>query len=69
MAQIRDFQNKVNSLSDDRELYDPESGKQLWSDTRSGSNFYDSEFQDLATVGFWIAAKYTELYGYYGKRF
>ena len=31
--------------------------------------FYDSEFQDFATLRFWIAAKYTELYGYDGKRF
>ena len=42
---------------------------QLWSDPRSWSNFYDSEFQDLATLRFWVAAKYTEVYGYYGKRF
>ena len=26
MAQIRDLQNKVNSLSDARDFYDPESG-------------------------------------------
>ena len=32
--------------------------EQLWSDPRSWSNFYDSEFP-----------KYTELYGYHGKRF
>ena len=37
--------------------------EQLWRDPRSWSNFYDSEFQDFATLRFWIAAKYTELYG------
>ena len=63
MAQILDLQNKVNSLSDARIFHDPES------DPRSWSIFYDSEFQDFATLRLWIAAKYTELYGYYGKRF
>ena len=33
MAQIQELQNKVNSLSDAREFYHPESGKQLWSDS------------------------------------
>ena len=36
---------------------------------RSWSNFHDSEFQKLAALRFWIAAKYTELYGCHGKRF
>ena len=43
--------------------------EQLWSDPRSLSNFYDSEFHDFAALRFWIAAKHTELYGYHGKRF
>ena len=43
--------------------------EQLWSDPRSSSNFYDSESQDLAALRFWVAAKYTEWYGFHGKRF
>ena len=46
-----------------KNFYDPES------DPRSWSNFYDPEFQEFATLRLWIAAKYTELYGYCGKRF
>ena len=69
MAQIQDLQNKVNFLSGAREFYDPESGEQLWSDPRSWSNFYDSEFQNFAALRLWIAAKYTEFHRYYGKRF
>ena len=43
--------------------------EQLQSDTRSRSNFYCSKSQDLAALRFWIAAWYTEWYGYYRKRF
>ena len=43
--------------------------EQLWSDPRSWSNFYDSEFQNFAALRFWIAAQYTECYGYYRTRF
>ena len=43
--------------------------EQLWSDPRSWSNFYDSEFQNFAALRFWIAAKYTEWYRYHGNVF
>ena len=43
--------------------------EQIWSDPRPWWNFNDSESKDHALPRFWIAAKYTELYGYYGKRF
>ena len=68
-AQIRGLQNKVNFLVRCKRILRSWIREQLWSDPRSWSNFYFSEFQDLATLRFWIAAKYTELYGYYGKRF
>ena len=65
MAQILEFQNKVNSLSPDtREIRE-----QLRSNPRSWSSFYDSEFQDSATLRFWIAARFAELYEYSGRRF
>ena len=69
MAQIRDLQNKVNSLSDARVFYDPESG------SSSGATHVPDETSTIlssrkfATPRLWIAPKYTELYGYYGKRF
>ena len=69
MAKIRELQNKVNSLSDAREFLRSWIREQLWSDQRSWSNFYDSEFQDLATLRFWIAPKYTEWYWYNKKTF
>ena len=42
--------------------------EQLWSDPRSQSKFYYSEFQVFTALRFWIASKYTELNGYM-KRF
>ena len=39
---------------------------QLWSDPRSWSNSYDSEFQNFAALRFWIASQYTE---WFGRRF
>ena len=64
MAQIRDLQNKVNSLSDAREHYDPESGS-----SSGATHVLDqistilSSRTDIATLRFWMTAKYTELYG------
>ena len=69
MAKIRELQNNVNSLSDVREFLRSWIREQLWSDQRSWSNFYDSEFQDLATLRFWLAPKYTEWYWYNKKTF
>ena len=48
MAQIQELQIKVNSLSDARDFYD--SGSSSGADPRSWSNFYGSEFQDLAAA-------------------
>ena len=42
MAQIRESQNRVNSLSDAKEFL--------------RSDFHHSEFQNLAALRFWIAA-------------
>ena len=79
MAQIRELQNKVNSLSDlffvletictGKRILRSWIREQLWRDPCSWSNFCDSEFQDLATLRFRSAGQYTELYGYYGERF
>ena len=67
MAQIRYYQNRINSLSDDRELYDPESG------SSSGATHVLEQTSTILSpttlARFWIAAKYTKWYGYYGKRF
>ena len=65
----QDLQNRVNSLTDTREFYDPESGSSSGATQVLDSTPTNSEFQDIASLRFWIAAKYTELYGYYGNRF
>ena len=67
MAKIQELQNKVNSLSDAREFYDPESG------SSSGTTHVPDQTSTVLSsrtlpLRFWIAAKYTELYGYYGRR-
>ena len=69
MAQIRELQNKVTSSSDARKFLRSWTREQLWSDPRSRSNFNYSTSQNLAALRFWIAAWYTEWYGYYRKRF
>ena len=71
LAQIRELQKKVNSLSDAREYYDPETAnsEQLLSDPRSQSTLEHSESQNRALPRFWIAARYIECYGYCRKRF
>ena len=61
MAQIRDLQNKMSSLSDERELLRSWFRRLLWSNPRSWSKFYDSEFEDFAALRLWIAAKYKEI--------
>ena len=43
--------------------------EQLWSDPSSQSTLYHSESQNHASLRFWVAACYTELYGYYVKRY
>ena len=67
LTQIQDWQNKANSLSDARILRSWNS-EQLWSEPRSQSTFYHSKSQDYALPRFWIAARYTENYGYFRKR-
>ena len=68
--QGRQARSEELSLQHQWESFDCESDDgQLWSDPRSWSNFYDSEFQDFATLRFWIAAKDIALYWYYGTRF
>ena len=69
LAPIWDLQNKVNSLSDARDFYDLESGSSSGSTHVPDQTSTILSFQDIATLRFWIATKYTELYGYYGKRF
>ena len=49
-------QKKVNSLSDARVLYDPESGSSSGVNSRSQSVLYYSESQNDASPRFWIAA-------------
>ena len=56
MTQIRESQNKENSLSDARVYHDPENRKQLWSNPRSRSNLHLSESKNPAALRFWIAA-------------
>ena len=68
MAQIQDLQNKVNSLSDGREFYDPESGSSSGATHVLDQTSTILSSQNLATLRFWIAAKYTELCGYHWKR-
>ena len=58
-----------NSLSHAREFLRSWTREQLWSDPRHRSNFYYSKSRSLAVLRFWIAAWYTEWYGYYRKRF
>ena len=69
MVQIRKLQNKDSSLSDAREFYDPESGSSSGATHVPDQNPYCSECWDLATLRFWIAAKHTDVYKYYGRRF
>ena len=62
LAQIQDLQNKVNSLSDAREIYDPETA------SSSGAT-HVSESQVHVLPRFWIAARCTEYCGYLRKRY
>ena len=68
MTQILDLRN-TNSLSDARECYDSETA------SSSGASHVPSQPliiptpREVPPPRFWIASKYTELYGYYGKRF
>ena len=63
LAQIQDLQNKVNSLSDARELYDPESG------SSSGATHVPSQPSTIPSPRTLSrCARYTEFYGYYRKR-
>ena len=91
MAQIRNLQNNVNSLSGSspgathvpsqplivpsprgmlsaRDFYDPESGSSSGTTHVSDQVSTIYEFHDLTTLRFWIAAKFTDLYGYCFKR-
>ena len=43
--------------------------EQLWSDQRSQSALFFAESQNHALPRFWIAAWYTEYWGYFRKRF
>ena len=69
MCRIQDLQNKVNSVSDAREFYDLESRSSSGATHVLVKKNYDSESQDHASLRFWIAAWYTELCVYCGKRF
>ena len=69
LTQIRDLQNKVNSLNDAKEFLRSRNSERLWSVPRSQSTLDYSEPQSDAKPRFWIAACYTEYNGYFGKRF
>ena len=69
LTQIQELQNKVNSLSDAWEYHDPESRSSSGATPRSRSSLYYSESQNHASSRLWIAARYTENYGYLKKRF
>ena len=49
LAQMRESQDKVNSLSDAREFHDPENCGQLWSVPRYQSTLNKSELQNCAS--------------------
>ena len=68
LTQIQDLQNKVNSLPDAREFYDPETASSSGA-THVPSKPATSESQDHALPRFWIAAWYTEYCWYFRKRF
>ena len=59
-GQIRDLQNKVNSLSGARALYDPELGSSSGATHVPDQATSISESQNLAALRFWIVAWYTE---------
>ena len=48
LNQIQDFKNKVNSLADLKEFYDPETASSSGATPRSQSTLYFSESQNLA---------------------
>ena len=56
LTQNQDLQNKVNSLSDAREFYDPESGSSYAATPRSQSIFDYSESHNNALPRFGIVA-------------
>ena len=69
LTQMQELQNKVNSLSDVRVFLRSWTREQLWSDPLSQSTPFYSESQNHASLRFWIAAWYRELYVYFRKRF
>ena len=56
-AQIRELQNTVNSLSDGREFYDPESGSSSGATNVPDKKPHCSESQNHAAPRFWIASR------------
>ena len=69
LAQIQNFQNRVNSFSDAREFYDPETANSSGATHVSQPTLNNSESQNHALLQFWIAARHTEFFGYFRKRF
>ena len=67
LTQIRELQNKINSLSDARENNDPETGSSSGATHVPDQDPYYSESPNLAALRIWIAAWYTKLYGCYKK--
>ena len=69
LAQIQDVQNKVNSLSDAREFYDPETASSSGAtDVPSQPSTIPSP-KTMLCFGSGFSARYTEYYGYCRKRF
>ena len=56
LTQIQDLQKKINSLSDAREFYDPETASSSGATHVPGQTLRYSESQDHALPRFWIAA-------------
>ena len=69
LTQIQDVQKEVNSLTDTRDFYDPETASSSGSSHAPSPSPEYSESQRNALPRFCIAARYTEYYGYFRKRF
>ena len=69
LTPIQEIQNKVNSLNDARDSYDPETASSSGASHVSQPTLEYSESQDTALPRFWIAARYTEFHGYLQKLF
>ena len=67
LTHIQDLQNKVNSLTDARDFYDPETA------SSSGASHVPNQPMNIPNprgmLSRGIASRYTEFHGYFRKRF